>query len=167
MISDEEFTKLYKHNVKRLQSYLTGVLGDRAVAEELVQESFVRFFSHAPDHLSEQQQRSYLYRTASHLVTDRFRKNAAHRRWWQLRPEPPPPPQPSSTAGSALGHAFNGIPVKQRKLLWLAYVEEYSHREIAEILDVGERSVRVLLHRARRRLESSLAATKDPAEECS
>ena len=49
-------------------------------------------------------------------------------------------------------------PWKQRTLLWLAYVEEYSHREIAEILEISEGSVRVLLHRARGRLRGSLEA---------
>jgi len=36
-------------------------------------------------------------------------------------------------------------------LLWLAHAEEYSHREIAEIMGLGATSIRLLLFRARRK----------------
>ena len=41
---------------------------------------------------------------------------------------------------------------QQRSLLWLAYVEGYRHDEIASMLKLREKSVRVLLYRARRKL---------------
>jgi DNA-directed RNA polymerase specialized sigma24 family protein len=34
----------------------------------------------------------------------------------------------------------------------MAYVEEAGHRDIAAALGLGEKSIRVLLHRARRKL---------------
>jgi RNA polymerase sigma-70 factor (ECF subfamily) len=40
--------------------------------------------------------------------------------------------------------------------MWLAYVEGADHREIAAALGLRERSVRVLLHRARRKLATLL-----------
>jgi DNA-directed RNA polymerase specialized sigma24 family protein len=46
--------------------------------------------------------------------------------------------------------------VRERALLWLAYVEEATHAEIAATMGCGERSVRVLLFRARRRMERLL-----------
>jgi len=45
---------------------------------------------------------------------------------------------------------------QERALLWLAYVECADHREIAEILGLKEKSVKVLLFRARRRMEAIL-----------
>jgi DNA-directed RNA polymerase specialized sigma24 family protein len=41
-------------------------------------------------------------------------------------------------------------------LLWLAYVEGYAHNEIAGTLDLNEKSIKVLLFRARRNLERIL-----------
>jgi len=41
-------------------------------------------------------------------------------------------------------------------MLWLAYVEQASHREIASALAVKEGSVRVLLSRARQKLAVAL-----------
>ena len=51
---------------------------------------------------------------------------------------------------------FEQLRPQQRQLMWLAYVEGYDHREIGAALGLGERSVRVLLHRARRKLAGLL-----------
>ena len=45
---------------------------------------------------------------------------------------------------------------RERKLLWLAFVEEYSHREIADILSVGEKSIKVMLHRTKTKFAALL-----------
>jgi RNA polymerase sigma-70 factor (ECF subfamily) len=44
--------------------------------------------------------------------------------------------------------------------MWLAYVEGADHREIAAALGLRERSVRVLLHRARRKLAALIQRSK-------
>jgi RNA polymerase sigma-70 factor (ECF subfamily) len=52
--------------------------------------------------------------------------------------------------------AMERLNPKARNLLWLAYVEALSHREMAEILSLREGSIRVLLFRARKALEKEL-----------
>lgn len=47
---------------------------------------------------------------------------------------------------------FCELEPKQQTLLWLAYVEGLDHKEIARVLQMKDRSIRVVLHRARRRL---------------
>ena len=47
--------------------------------------------------------------------------------------------------------AFAALSARERKLLWLAHVEGWRHAEIASILGLAAGSIRVLLHRARRR----------------
>jgi RNA polymerase sigma-70 factor (ECF subfamily) len=51
---------------------------------------------------------------------------------------------------------FGELKPQQRQMLWLSYVEGSDHREIATALGVREGSVRVLLHRARKKLASLL-----------
>jgi RNA polymerase sigma-70 factor (ECF subfamily) len=48
--------------------------------------------------------------------------------------------------------ALSQLDPKQRSLLWLAYVEGFDHKEIAAATNVKEKSVRVLLFRARQTL---------------
>ena len=47
---------------------------------------------------------------------------------------------------------FGRLEVKERALLWLAYVETASHRDIAGALGLKESSIRVLVFRARKKL---------------
>ena len=51
---------------------------------------------------------------------------------------------------------FAQLPTKQQTLLWLAYVEGFSHREIGASLGIREKSVRVVLYRARKKLAGIL-----------
>jgi len=51
---------------------------------------------------------------------------------------------------------FGELKPQQRQMLWLSYVEGADHREIAAATGVREGSVRVLLHRARKKLASLL-----------
>jgi len=55
-----------------------------------------------------------------------------------------------------MARVFGQLKAQQRQLMWMAYVEGADHREIAAALNLGERSVRVLLHRARRKLAGLL-----------
>ena len=51
---------------------------------------------------------------------------------------------------------FGELKPQQQSLLWLAYVEGFNHREIAESLGLKEGSVRVVLSRARGKLSAVL-----------
>jgi RNA polymerase sigma-70 factor (ECF subfamily) len=48
---------------------------------------------------------------------------------------------------------------RDRALLWLAYGQGASHREIADVVGVGHASVKPLLFRARRKLAGLLGRT--------
>jgi len=55
---------------------------------------------------------------------------------------------------------FEQLSSKERSLLWLAYVEEYNHRDIAKIVGIKENTVKVMLFRAKRRLVTLLEGEK-------
>jgi len=59
-------------------------------------------------------------------------------------------PAPAHSKSDDMTEAFHELKPQQRSLLWLAYVEELDHREIAVATGVKEKSVRVLLSRARK-----------------
>jgi RNA polymerase sigma-70 factor (ECF subfamily) len=60
--------------------------------------------------------------------------------------------------GDEVVRVFEMLKPRERALLWLAYVEQDSHEEIATALAVKRSSVRVLLARARARLRDLLTA---------
>lgn len=66
-------------------------------------------------------------------------------------PEPASgPPHLESRVG--LRKAFQQLKMRERQLLWLAYVEGSNHKEIAALTGLRHTSVRLLLFRARRKL---------------
>jgi len=51
---------------------------------------------------------------------------------------------------------FDQLSPQERAVLWLAHVEELSHREISAILNVKEKSVKVVVFRAREKAKELL-----------
>src|ERR1700751_2397792 len=98
--------------------------------------------------MEESQRKAYLYTTATNILRDRWRKQKREREWAE---------QTHATEG---GHQEFNLPIdmsagldqltpQERAVLWLAHVEELSHREIGAILNVKEKSVKVVVFRAR------------------
>ena len=51
---------------------------------------------------------------------------------------------------------FDRLSAQERAILWLAHVEEMSHKEIGVILGVKEKSVRVMVFRVREKAKEML-----------
>jgi RNA polymerase sigma-70 factor (ECF subfamily) len=149
-MDEASFRLFYEQSAPRLLGYLLRVSGDRAVAEDLLQETYCRFLSTKIPVMGEASQRSYLFRIATNLLRDRWRRHrdSAIR---ENVPEPASAP-PQLDRQLELRQAFQQLKVRERQLLWLAYVEGSNHKEIAEVTGLRHGSIRLLLFRARRRL---------------
>jgi len=62
------------------------------------------------------------------------------------------PTTSNGTPGSPIADALSALKPTERALLWLAYVEGFDHGEIAAALGFKQKSIRVLLYRARKNL---------------
>ena len=169
-MTDPEFTDFYQETAAPLHAYISRVCADASLADDLLQASFIRLLraKSLPEHSVAR--RVYLFRTATNLMRDHFRRGAAElRRAKQLAsvgevaaPGGGVNRAETGAAGEVemsidVRGAFNSLRSRDRELLWLAHVVEMTHREIGEVAGVGERSVRVLLQRARKRFASVLA----------
>ncbi len=96
-----------------------------------------------PAELSDAWLKNYLFRIATNLARDQHRKKR----------QEPLTDEPSASVETDLQHdvstCLGRIKPKERELLWLAYVERFSHEEIAAIVGAKARSIRVMLARAR------------------
>jgi len=142
------FRSFYLRTAPALRAYIARSAGSLHAADDVLQDAFMRFLAKAPQTLNEAEMRGYLYRTAETLIIDRWRKRQRERERDQaaadLREETVEP-----LFGGDVDRAFRALHPRQRSLLWMAYVEELDHREIAAANGVGEKSVRVVLSRAR------------------
>jgi RNA polymerase sigma-70 factor, ECF subfamily len=162
-MSEAAFAALYAETARPLFGYLLRVSGERSVAEDLMQEAYCRLLSAALPSMTASQQKSYLFRIASNLLHDR----------WRRQREDPLPDEFSETAEASTApdvklevkRAFQQLKPRERELLWLAYVEGSNHSEIADCTGLKAGSIRMLLFRARRKfLDLLRGRSADPEE---
>jgi RNA polymerase sigma-70 factor (ECF subfamily) len=153
-VTTEEFEAVYARTMRPLRAYLLRAAGDPALADDVLQETYYRFLSMEAGRRDATPERPLIFRLATHVLCDhfrRFRREERHSRAW---------PRPRAAVQPDLPHdldrVFRELTVMERSLLWLAHVEGLSHAEVAAALDVKPGSVRVLLFRARRALAGRL-----------
>jgi RNA polymerase sigma-70 factor (ECF subfamily) len=154
-MDETAFRALYGEIAPRLRSYIRRASGDAALADDVVQESFLRFLRAGLPAMEAFQMKAYLYRTASTLLADHWRRLKRERRWSLANFFGGAAERVSEPGGDAM-RVFRELKPREQTLLWLAYVEGFEHREIAAALQLSERSVRVLLFRARKSLAGAL-----------
>jgi RNA polymerase sigma-70 factor, ECF subfamily len=159
-----EFAAFYAEVGPRLWSYVYSMTSDRSAADDLTQEAFTRVLASRLRPESDEHLRRYLYRTASNLAHDRGRARAkAPLPLLDDHDAAVDPPPPGLTRD--LARAWRSLRPKERRLLWLAHVEELDHRAIGESIGARAGSVRVMLFRARRRLAALLGREPEPRKE--
>ncbi|MFC2156444.1 RNA polymerase sigma factor [Acidobacteriota bacterium] len=149
------FNTFYTKISRSFWLYILCISGDEGLSDEIFQESFLRFIRKAPAHLNEHQMKAYLYKTASRLMIDRARQIKKERE--SLKDfESIDGEDKIQSMSMDMRKVFLLLQPRERKLLWLAFVEEYSHREIAGILSAGEKSIKVMLHRTKTKFAALL-----------
>lgn len=157
-LTEAEFEAFHARTSQPLWAYLRRISGDPAQADDVLQESYLRLLRHPPAaDRDERERKAYLFQIATNLMRDRWRARERERSALErLLTFWPPRPQPSGVSLD-MAAALDRLPPRDRALLWLAHVEGYDHREIAKVMGLQENSVRVILFRARKKLEKELA----------
>jgi RNA polymerase sigma-70 factor (ECF subfamily) len=124
-------------------------------ADDIVQDAFCRLLRADLGQLGAEELRRYLFRIAGNLMTDRWRR-AEREKSWLDRLRHTPQEAAAEIPEDSVSREFAELTPRDRALLWLAYVEEHNHQEIASALGVARGSVKVLLSRARARLRKLL-----------
>ena len=156
-MDEARFEAFYRRLAGKIWSYIYRMTGDAAAADDLLQKTFFRFLRSNPAIVDEDHLRRYIYKTATNLVFDHFREAKRDRVLSTVEM-----PQSDFRADRGeLRHdmmrVFAELKPQERALLWLAHVEGSSHEEIGEALGVKQKSVKVMLFRARKRLGGLLS----------
>lgn len=169
-MDEAAFQVFYAKTASGLRGYIRRASGNEALADDILQESYLRFLRADLVQFKDAQFRdaqfndvtradvplkAYLYKIASSLLVDHWRRVKRERRWslWNF-PGGEPVTNPKSESDAM--RFFRRLKPQEQLLLWLAYVEGFEHREIAAALRLKEKSVRVVLFRARKRLARTL-----------
>ncbi|MBI3002354.1 MAG: RNA polymerase sigma factor [candidate division NC10 bacterium] len=158
------FRLLYRRYERRLLGFLIPYLGDPALAEDLLQETFLRVYRRRAAYEPRGAFRTWLFAIARNLALDQIRRRRGS-------PEATPLPQEEGVAGTdpglvpdptpdplgvlverrtaaALRAALLDLPEADRAVILLSRLEGLRYHEIAEVLGSSEGAVKVRAHRA-------------------
>ncbi|MDJ0852969.1 MAG: RNA polymerase sigma factor [Myxococcota bacterium] len=168
------FDALFRRWSGPLLRYLERMVRNRATAEELVQEVFLRVHRARDRYAPEARFSTWLYRIATNVALNELRRprhRAPHGSTDdETTPELPAsgPPADDLVDARRLGRAaaagLEGLPEKQRAALCLTAIEGLSYAEVAEALEVTDKAVKSLVHRARSTLAVQLADVREKGE---
>src|SRR6201987_5992066 len=163
-MNESAFRAVYEQRATPLLRYLIGIKLTPDIAEDVLQETYCRFLTARLPEMDDRQTRNYLFRIATNLIHDGWRRAKGGPLPTDLVEVPVPAPHYDRTL--VVRQAFDRLKPRERQLLWLAYVEGSNHQEIAAHTGLQPGSIRLLLFRARRKL-ADLIGTKSPAREAS
>jgi len=158
-MDEDAFRLFYERTSRPVWAYLSRMSGDAKLADDLLQETYYRFLRAKVSLESDAHRRNYLFRIATNIVRDLRRRPRVDESGpcnGQAYAERVDPRSADAADGAVrrldLARSMARLKPRERDLLWLAYAQGSSHKEIADTLGLKTASVKLLLFRARRRL---------------
>jgi RNA polymerase sigma-70 factor (ECF subfamily) len=150
--------RLIIEHIPRLRRYARALVGDRYLADDLVQDTLERAWN-----------KFYLWRPGSDLrawlftIMHNVFVNETRRRRYEIEQlmEEVPPVAVRATQSEQLelrdvDRALRALPVEQREVVLLVAVEQFSYEEVSGALDIPIGTVMSRLSRARARMRQLL-----------
>ncbi|MGM0575463.1 MAG: RNA polymerase sigma factor [Myxococcota bacterium] len=170
------FQELVRRHGQKVYNFILRHTGDRPLAEDLVQDTFLRVVHRADTFRRQARFTTWLYTIARNLCIDHARK-AKHRRHLALdaplrrdeqggatlldRVEAPDPLPDSRTRDrrfrEALRAALDALPGEQREVFIMREYDGLKFREIAEVVGVPENTIKSRMRYALQGLRAALA----------
>jgi RNA polymerase sigma-70 factor (ECF subfamily) len=154
--------QLYEQDATVLLRYLAKLTGDREMASDVVQETFVRAMRANPEFTGARSAHAWLFRTATNLARNELR----HRRVLAFVPFSGGEHAPRGgfdVEADQVRSVLRSLPFDQAATLLLHYHSGFGRSEIAELQGISEETVKSRLARGRknfmagyRRLERGL-----------
>jgi RNA polymerase sigma-70 factor (ECF subfamily) len=156
----EAFERLVPAYRRRVFGLAYSILRDRAAAEDLAQEVFVRLWRSLPRYDGRAQLSTWIYAITRNAAVSALR---ARRRSVSLSDaavlaevEGLAAEPAAETGDGQLQRHIEALPEKQRQAITLYYLDERPVEEVAEMMGLPANTVKTHLHRARARLAEAL-----------
>jgi RNA polymerase sigma-70 factor (ECF subfamily) len=154
-LSPEEFTDFYAASFIRLTGQLYAMTGDRAEAQDAVQEAFIRAWEHRRRLARDGNPEAWVRVTAWRIAMSRWRRARTGLRL--LSSQPPPPAVAGPDPGRvALIDALRQVPAEQRRALVLFHLCDLTIEQIAAETGASSGTVKSRLARGRTALAALL-----------
>ena len=165
-----EFWEIYDQFYARVRKFILALVKDEWAADDLIQETFLKIQNNLKNLKDPSKLSSWIFRIAYNLCQDHFRQLKRSRKEERLDQEEMEDLKEAliqkesdvqkeleqRQMGECVQNQINLLPESLRTVLVLFDVMEFSHQEIAEILGITVKNVKVRLHRARKKLKPIL-----------
>ena len=177
---EEAFASLVRRYEKELYNFLARFTGDRALAEDIFQETFLQLHVSAGAFDQARKLKPWLFTIAANKARDAMRRRSRHQTapldapvpgtadertsYADLMPSDIPAPEESVMNledRRAVESIVNEMPENLRTVLVLSYFSDLPYKEIAEVLDVPLGTVKSRLHAAVRQFAARWKSTAD------
>jgi len=175
-----DFADVFGEYQRPIYNYLLRMTQNQTEAEDLTQETFIRIQRGLPTFRGEASLSTWLYRIATNVSLDYFRRSTTRqaktalsleetesgREWFVDEMASPPEQLAAQSEMSGCVQTFIGrLPPSYRPVLVLPDLQGLKNREIADVLDCSLGTAKIRLHRARKKLRATLDAGCDFAHD--
>lgn len=165
----ENSSVLFTGDYQRIFRYIMSMVRDTAEAEDLTQETFLRAYHRRDSLRDEGAQTAWLYRIATYVCLDRLRQYARRNPMESNTdldqvdiPESDSPSMQQVLERDEMSECVQGylnrLSDSYRAVILLHDMHELTAMEIAQLLGESLPTVKIRLHRARRKLSMALGA---------
>ena len=122
-------------------------------AQDAIQDTFCRYLEKRPEFRDEEHEKAWLIRVATNICRDMIRFRIRH-------PKVSIDEVENTLAApeeKEILRELLELPVKQKTVIYLHYVEGYQIKEIADILGITESAVKTRLLRGRKQLRDAVS----------
>jgi RNA polymerase sigma-70 factor, ECF subfamily len=166
----QSFSLLLERHRAPVINFLSRMVQNQAIAEELAQEAFLRVYRSRSSYVPRAKFTTWLFRIASHVALNYIRDGRHEKKPDNINGEPTgflrdlpdrnPTVEQSLLADvrvQEIRDAIDLLPAKQRAAVLMHKYQEMDYIQIADVLMCSESAVKSLLFRAYERLRSRLA----------
>src|SRR3989344_2045947 len=163
VIDEAKFAEIYDEFANKIFKYCYFKVSSREDAEDIVSQVFMRAWDHIAKGKRVLNMQGFLYRVATNLVIDYYRKNKDKREISLDNPLYPIDIQDKTDVSERIDHELHILEIKEkinllpehyRDVIILKYVNDLQIKEIADILETSENNISVRLHRAIEKLKT-------------
>lgn len=174
---DSAFRQLVEAHSEKVIQLAWRLVGNRAEAEDISQEAFLRLFKSLSKFRGESRISTWLYRAVCRLAIDHLRRERLKRKFFfvnsgteeqldltDLAVDPSASAHDQLQAKETARHMqllLNTLPARQKAVFVLRHTEDLPLKEIATILNLSEGTVKSHLHRAVTLLRRELKNTQE------
>ena len=155
--AEKAFAELYARHSPRVYAYCRRFLGDKDDAQDVFQETFIRFYQSADSKRVMTNVPAFILKIARNLCVNNKSRQSSHYSFEEymaiadnIRPE-------DNELLGLIKHALELLPDEYREIFIMREYNGLSYNEIAEVTNLSMSLVKVRIHRARQKLREILS----------